>query len=128
MKIAKAEAIPLAIPFSSGPFSSDGKPAGWGGQAWTTLDMVLIRVETESGLVGWGEAFGFATTPVTIPAIRDVVAPLAVGQDAGDIDGLTTAIKRRLQNMMHAGPARFAAGGTPGGLRGATPSRGPGAK
>ncbi len=47
MKIAKAEAIPLAIPFSSG-----GKPAGWGGQAWTTLDTILIRVETESGLVG----------------------------------------------------------------------------
>ena len=54
MKIAKVEAIPLRIPFSHG-----GGPAGWGGQPWSALDMLLIRVETESGIVGWGEAFSY---------------------------------------------------------------------
>ncbi len=52
MKIARVDAIPLRIPFSHG-----GRPAGWGGQPWSALDMLLIRVKTESGIVGWGEAF-----------------------------------------------------------------------
>ena len=54
MKIAKVEAIPLSIPFSMG-----GPPGGWGGRDWTALDTVLVRVEAEGGLVGWGEAFAY---------------------------------------------------------------------
>ena len=41
MKIAKVDAIPLSIPFSHG-----GQPFGWGGQVWTRLSIVLVRVET----------------------------------------------------------------------------------
>ncbi len=55
MKIATVEAIPLEIPFTHG-----GKPFGWGGQAWTRLSILLVRVETESGLVGYGEAFSYS--------------------------------------------------------------------
>jgi L-alanine-DL-glutamate epimerase-like enolase superfamily enzyme len=73
-----------------------------------TMDALFVRVDTDDGVTGWGEAFGFATVPVTIPAIRDVVAPLVIGRDPADIDGLGTELKRRLQNMMHGGPARFA--------------------
>ncbi|MEE8515986.1 MAG: mandelate racemase/muconate lactonizing enzyme family protein [Alphaproteobacteria bacterium] len=104
MKITKIEPIAIAIPYEHGA----PKPPMSSGGLRTTMDALLVRVDTDEGVTGWGEAFGFSTTPVTIPAIRDVVAPLAVGRDASDIDGLTTAIKRRLQNMMHAGPARFA--------------------
>jgi len=55
MKIAGIEAIPLEIPFIHG-----GKPFGWGGQAWPRLSILLVPVETESGLAGYGEAFRYA--------------------------------------------------------------------
>ena len=47
MRIVKAEAIPLTIPFNPG-----GARAGWEGQAWRGLDVVLIRLETADGPVG----------------------------------------------------------------------------
>ena len=55
MKIASVEALPLEIPFTHG-----GKAFGWGGRAWTRLSFLLVRVETDSGLVGYGEAFSYA--------------------------------------------------------------------
>jgi len=83
MKIARAEAIPLSIPFNPG-----GSKPGWEGQAWRGLDVVLIRVETESGLVGWGEAFSYNCRRAVVAAFEDMVVPVAVGRDAGDIAGL----------------------------------------
>ncbi len=106
MKIAKAEAIPLAIPFSSG-----GKPAGWGGQAWTTLDIVLVRVETESGLVGWGEAFGYRCRRAVQAAFEDMVAPVVVGRDARDIAGLSRGLQQGLHLFGRYGITMFALSG-----------------
>ena len=104
MKITKIEPILIRLPYEHGA----PKPAMGSGEIRTTMDAILVRVETDAGITGWGEAFGFATTPVTIPAITHAIAPRAVGRDPADIEGLTTSIKRQLQNMMHGGPARFA--------------------
>jgi L-alanine-DL-glutamate epimerase-like enolase superfamily enzyme len=104
MKTTKAEPILIHVPYEHGA----PKPPMGSGEIRTSMDATLVRVETDAGITGWGEAFGFATTPVTIPAIKEAIAPRAVGCDPADIDGLTTSIKRQLQNMMHGGPARFA--------------------
>ncbi|MEE9195043.1 MAG: mandelate racemase/muconate lactonizing enzyme family protein [Alphaproteobacteria bacterium] len=104
MKITKVEPILIHVPYEHGA----PKPPMSSGEVRTSMDAILVRVETDKGITGWGEAFGFATTPVTIPAITKAIAPRAVGRDPADIDGLTTSIKRQLQNMMHGGPARFA--------------------
>ena len=104
MKITRIEPVFLRLPYEHG----GPKPPLGMGETRTTMDALLVRVETDQGLTGWGEAFGFATTPVTLPAIRDIIAPLAVGREADDIAVLTTDLKRRLQNMMRGGPARFA--------------------
>ena len=81
MKIAKVDAIPLRIPFDHG-----GRPAGWGGQPWSTLDMLLIRVETDSGITGWGEAFSYNCRRAVQAAFEDMIAPIVVGRDATDIE------------------------------------------
>jgi L-alanine-DL-glutamate epimerase-like enolase superfamily enzyme len=53
MKIANAKTILLSMPFEAGgtpPWSFGGKPAN-------SFDILLVRLETNDGLVGWGEAF-----------------------------------------------------------------------
>ena len=92
MKIAAVDAIPLEIPFTHG-----GKPFGWGGQVWTRLSILLVRVETEDGLVGWGEAFSYTCRRAVQAAVEDMIAPVAVGADARDIE----ALNRQLQQALH---------------------------
>ncbi len=106
MKIAKAEAIPLSIPFSHG-----GRPAGWGGQAWRALDMVLIRVETESGLVGWGEAFSYNCRRAVQAAFEDMVVPVVLGRDARDIASLMLELQKGLHLFGRYGITIFALSG-----------------
>ena len=55
-------------------------------QAWyAERGAMLVEITTAEGLTGWGEAFSNASVPVTIPAIRDIIAKLAVGRDPRDI-------------------------------------------
>ena len=51
-------------------------------------DAVLVRVETDAGLVGWGEAHAGRAPTVIAELITSTLRPLALGADADDIDGL----------------------------------------
>ncbi|MBL8381941.1 MAG: mandelate racemase/muconate lactonizing enzyme family protein [Burkholderiales bacterium] len=92
MRIAAVEAIPLAIPYTYG---ASGYTLG--AQRAQVLDFCLVRVETDDGIVGWGDAFAYGSCTAVSAAVRDMVAPLAVGADAADIAGLS----RRLQQALH---------------------------
>jgi len=46
------------------------------------LETVLVSVETDSGLVGWGEAQAPVAPEITRTAIESLLAPLLVGADA----------------------------------------------
>ena len=87
MRIAAIETSVVALPFTMG-----GPPPPFAGQAWDRMEILLVKVETEDGLVGWGEAFGHAAIPTTKAAIDTIIAPLLVGREAGDIQGLTRQI------------------------------------
>jgi len=58
----------------------------------TSFDCALVRIETESGLVGWGEArevVGSTGNHATlVSAINHHYAPMIVGEDARDISRL----------------------------------------
>jgi L-alanine-DL-glutamate epimerase-like enolase superfamily enzyme len=56
MIIAGIEAIPLRIPFKAGAKSD---ASAWGDSNLPAADSLLVKVTTDRGLVGWGEAFGF---------------------------------------------------------------------
>ena len=91
MKIRSIEAIPLSIPYTYGASAQVH-----GRNGIHNLDTCLLRVETDDGLAGWGDAFAYGSLkPVTI-AVREMVAPLAIGHDAADIDGLHLKIQKAL--------------------------------
>ena len=92
MKIARVDTIPLAIPHEHG-----GPPPSWGGQAWNALNILLVRVETEDGAVGWGEGFSYNCMPAVRAAVDHTVGPVVVGRDATDI----VALMRELQQATH---------------------------
>ena len=47
--------------------------------SYSQREAMLVRVSTEDGLIGWGEAYGPAA--VTAPIVREFLGPLAVGRD-----------------------------------------------
>jgi D-galactarolactone cycloisomerase len=106
VKITQVEPILVSIPFQHGaPFPTQG-PGALG-----KLDILLVRVATDEGITGWGEAFGHASTPITIAALRRIVAPLAVGRDPQPIPALMTELWRRTQSMSRNGPVAYALSG-----------------
>lgn len=65
--------------------------------------MVLVRVRTADGLVGYGEALARRGGAMTSAAVGSLLAPVLDGADAGDIGGLWVAMFERLRRWGHAG-------------------------
>ena len=84
MKITNIEAIPVPIPFTHGGPLADFND----GKNWTELGHLLVRVDTDAGITGYGEAFGFNAIQTTKTAIDTLIAPLALGRDATQIESL----------------------------------------
>jgi len=101
MIIDRIEAFPLAIPFGAGAaLPGPGRPPG--------VSSLLVRVTTDEGHEGWGEAFGFEATPVTRRALDDLVAPLCAGQDAAQAGPLTLAVQKKLHVFGRGGAVMHA--------------------
>ena len=106
MKILRVEAVPLSIPSRHG---AEGWMLGTGG--WKALDFCLVRVDTDAGITGWGEAFSYSCRRAVTAAVNDMIAPLAIGRDASDIEGLHAQIQRRLHIFGRFGITAFALSG-----------------
>jgi D-galactarolactone cycloisomerase len=81
------------------------KPFGWS-QRWTnTRSVVVMRVITDDGVVGWGETYGSADTISGIASI----AQMAIGEDPANISQLWHKIHRAtFQSHGYAGVAVMA--------------------
>jgi L-alanine-DL-glutamate epimerase-like enolase superfamily enzyme len=55
MKITNVEPLFIAVPYEHGG-PKQMRPLG----PWTLMEVLFVRVDTDAGLTGWGEAFGFA--------------------------------------------------------------------
>ena len=92
MKIKSIEPIAISLPML--------KPVIMAGEEVTRADNVLVRVTTDDGLVGWGEA---ASAPVmTGDTLESLVAavhylePVLRGRDPADIAGAHVAMDGRM--------------------------------
>jgi D-galactarolactone cycloisomerase len=102
MQIARVEPLLIGVPYAYG---------GPAGILAPTMRTLFVKVTTDEGIVGWGEAFGFAIAPVTALAIETIVAPLCIGRDPRDPAALTTALQQKLQNLGRYGPVTFGLSG-----------------
>jgi L-alanine-DL-glutamate epimerase-like enolase superfamily enzyme len=106
MKITKVEPLFIAVPYEHGG-PKQMRPLG----PWTLMEVLFVRVDTDAGLTGWGEAFGFAASAVTREAITRVVAPLCVGREFTDVPSFMADLQRKLHAMGRHGPVSFALSG-----------------
>lgn len=104
MIITAIETIPLRIPFRSGTRS---EASAWGDGNLPAADALLVRVTTDQGLTGWGEAFGFRAVASAKLAIDQLVAPLCIGQDASRIEALMLDVQKKLHVFGRAGALAF---------------------
>lgn len=90
--IARIETFALRI-----PLKADCIPgASLWGDTLSAADSLLVKVTTDDGVEGWGEAFGFSTVDVAKSAIDTVITPLCIGQDATRIRPLMRQVQKKL--------------------------------
>ncbi|MBK8023121.1 MAG: mandelate racemase/muconate lactonizing enzyme family protein [Chloroflexi bacterium] len=108
MKILSVEALPIQASMNevywgnqswghnkSAESSAPGLPPGddrsqypyfWRSRAAysRTIDTTIVKITTDSGIVGWGEAKSPVAPTITATAIRDLAAALLIGEDPTD--------------------------------------------
>jgi L-alanine-DL-glutamate epimerase-like enolase superfamily enzyme len=104
MIITAIESVPLRIPFKAG-IRSDA--SAWGDSNLPAADSLLVKVTTDQGLVGWGEAFGFRTVASVKLAVDQLIAPLCIGQDATRIEQLMLDVQKKLHVFGRGGALAF---------------------
>ena len=106
MKIKSIKAITLSMPFSHG-----GKKVIFHGKEWKSLEFNLVKIETDKGITGWGEAFGYTSWKAVKIAIEEMVAPLLVGKDMSNIPELLLTLQKSLHLFGRYGITMFAISG-----------------
>ena len=92
MKIENIETFLIKIPFDTGAENRQLT-----GTEWPTLNYVFIRIDTDQGISGWGDAFAYGAAPATLATVKEMIAPSLIGMDARNIAG----IHQRLQQDNH---------------------------
>jgi D-galactarolactone cycloisomerase len=106
VRITGVSAVTVAI-----PYGYDGPRHNVAGKDWTTLDTLLVRVDTDAGLVGWGEAFGHGAIPATRTALETLVGPWMIGRSAADLAGTMRAGQQAMHLYGRGGPVTYALSG-----------------
>lgn len=106
MKVTQIEPILIEVPYEHGG-PKQMRPLG----PWTRMETLFVRIDTDQGITGWGEAFGFAASPLTREAIVRVMALLCVGREVGDVPAFMAELARKVHAMGRHGPVSFALGG-----------------
>lgn len=71
------------------------------------MHALLVKVTTDQGYEGWGEAFGLQATAATQRAIDDLITPLCLGRDASRIAALMRDLQEKLQAFGRGGPVIY---------------------
>lgn len=103
MRITDVQAFAFAL-----PVKQPTPPSSW--TTWLSKQ-VVIRVQTDSGLVGWGEAFPYGAPGAIGSVIEDGLAPVLRGEDPARIELLADRMQRAAMNYGRRGLGMFAISG-----------------
>ncbi|MCP5433275.1 MAG: mandelate racemase/muconate lactonizing enzyme family protein [Alphaproteobacteria bacterium] len=106
MKITEVEPIRISIPFEDG-----GTGEGLTPTRWNALEMCLVRIATDAGLVGWGEGFGYFCSGAVADVVTRMIAPVLVGETLDEPERLNDLMQRRLALFGRYGITMFAISG-----------------
>jgi muconate cycloisomerase len=110
-RISKVEVIPARVPFRAAFVIGSGA-VGAAGQAG---DHVFVRLETDDGCVGWGEAralpsWSYETIESITLTIRRQIAEILIGRSPFEVNAIHAAITARLSpSVSHGHPFARAA-------------------
>ncbi len=103
MRITAVETLVVNMPMTiSGPIPM------LGGSTRTSIDTLMVRIDTDEGISGWGEAFGHRIWPATRAAIDTLIGGQCIGRDPAAIGELMNDLQRNLHSVGRNGPAMYA--------------------
>jgi L-alanine-DL-glutamate epimerase-like enolase superfamily enzyme len=88
MKITAIEARPISFRLP------EGKTVTMGVGSTTKRDAIVVRVDTDEGITGWGEAHPGRSPGAVTSLIRGTLAPMLVGMEATDVVGAWQRVHR----------------------------------
>jgi L-alanine-DL-glutamate epimerase-like enolase superfamily enzyme len=106
MKITRVSGVVYRQQLKSG-----GPQPKFAGEGRTAFETLLVKVETDAGIVGWGEAFPHRIWKAVKSLLETLVAPACIGADPTDISGLMKMLIYRVHGVGRAGPAMYALSG-----------------
>jgi L-alanine-DL-glutamate epimerase-like enolase superfamily enzyme len=95
MLIEDVRAHHVRIPYDAGVASFKQ-----GASSIAAIDIVLVEVTTDSGLKGWGDAWGYVCPQSTATAIHEMIAPQARGLEVPDATAIP-AVMEQIQRNLH---------------------------
>jgi D-galactarolactone cycloisomerase len=106
MKITAVDSFHLVV-----PYRTEGGFHFIAGRPSSGLAMVLVRVRTDTGLEGWGEAFGHGAAASTKAALDTLVGPFFIGRDPAPVQALMREAQHRMHIFGRSGPIPYALSG-----------------
>ncbi len=88
-----------------------GPQPKFAGEARAGFETLLIKVETDAGIVGWGEAFPHRVWAGIRSFVETLIAPVCIGADPTDISHLMGKLYRHTYGVGRAGPVMYALSG-----------------
>ncbi|WP_455924634.1 mandelate racemase/muconate lactonizing enzyme family protein [Pseudomonas putida] len=118
MIIQKIELLRLSIPFTAGTAerktlgqAQDDDAFNAASPRHRQMQSLIIKITTDTGHIGWGEAFGHGANPATLTALQAMVAPLFIGTACKDHLATLETARRALHGFGSTGPVMYALSG-----------------
>ena len=92
MKITEVKAVALSFRLENAPRRGSGQPV--------KKDMVVVRVRTEDGIVGYGESHHALAPTVVADIVNQNLAPIVVGESALAVEDIWQKIYQK-QGQTH---------------------------